>query len=181
MIALAGTVWGSPRTSHLYAIFKGQYIYFGETGHVPPVRWKSHLTSQTDFIGKLQDTDAEEAAGESPVFFVGIHIACADQEPQLKQKIARRAIEAELHKKFSLDPSPVMPAAILLSTPPPSPVRHTFSFDKGSVAESVYQLIATEFRRWVDGQETRRTSAINIDVTANGTALTLPNDRLGEL
>ncbi|WP_148078903.1 hypothetical protein [Delftia acidovorans] len=165
MIALAGTVWGNPRTSHLYAIFKGEYIYFGETGHVPPVRWKSHLTSQTDFLGKLQDTDATEAAAATPVFFVGIHISCADSEPEPKQKIARRAIEAELHKKFELDPSPMAPASTLLSTPPPSPVRHAFSFDKGLVAEQVYQLIADEFRKWRNGRSPPNTGTSNESTT----------------
>lgn len=150
MISLAGTVWGSPRTSHLYAIFKGKYVYFGETGHVPPIRWKSHLTSQTDFLGKLFDVDADEAASQAPILFVGVYIPCADREPEMKQKIARRAIEAELHKKFSLDPGPVMPASILLSSAPQSPVRHTFSFNKGDVAENVYQLIAAEFKRWTE-------------------------------
>ena len=149
MIALAGTVWGSPRTSHLYAIFKGRYVYFGETGHVPPVRWKSHLTSQNDFLGKLYDVDAVEANSASPIFFVGIYIPCADSEPEPRQKIARRAIEAELHKRFELDPIQVAPAAALLSSPPPSPIRHSFSFNKSEVADSVYKLIAQQYKSWL--------------------------------
>lgn len=150
MTALAGTVWGDLKTSHLYAIFKGAYVYFGETGHVPPVRWKSHLTSQTDFIGKLTEVDPIEARQGGPIFFVGVHIGMADSEPALKQKIARRAIEAELHRRFSLDPTLVQPATKLLSTPPPSPVSHSFGFDKVSVANAVYELIAVEYRRWLD-------------------------------
>ena len=150
MTLLAGTVWGELRTSHLYAIFKGQYIYFGETGHVPPVRWKSHLTSQTDFIGKLLQIDPVEANGSAPIFFVGVHIGMADNEPTTKQKIARRAIEAELHKRFSLNPSLVYPASILLSTPPESPVSHSFNFDKINVATSVYSMIANEYGQWLN-------------------------------
>jgi hypothetical protein len=150
MTILAGTIWGDLRTSHLYAIFKGQYVYFGETGHVPPVRWKSHLTSQTDFIGKLSQVDPVEASAGEPIFFVGIRIGMADNEPVTKQKIARRAIEAELHKRFSLDPTLVRPATVLLSTSPPSPVSHTFNFDKVSVAKVVYEMIAQEYGRWLD-------------------------------
>ncbi len=149
MISLAGIVWGSPRTSHLYAIFKGRYVYFGETGHVPPVRWKSHLTSENDFLGKLYDVDIVEAKSPSPIFFVGIYIPCADSEPEPRQKIARRAIEAELHKRFALDPTQVAPAAALLSNPPPSPVRHSFSFNKSEVADSVYKLIAQQYKSWL--------------------------------
>lgn len=152
MISFAGTVWGNPRTSHLYAIFKGKYVYFGETGHVPPVRWKSHLTSQTDFMGKLFDADKDEAIAATPVFFVGVHLSCADLEPEPRQKIARRAIEAELHRKFWLDPSPVTPALTLLSSAPSSPIKHVFSFDKSFVAEKVYSEIAMRYREWISAR-----------------------------
>jgi hypothetical protein len=152
MISLAGTVWGSPRTSHLYAIFKGRYVYFGETGHVPPVRWKSHLTSSSDFLGKLHDADLTEATSSTHLLFVGICISCADDEPEAKRKIARRAIEAELHKIYELDPGRVAPATFLLSSAPPSPVSHSFSFDKAVIAASVYDLIVREYESW------RRTS-----------------------
>lgn len=153
MITLAGTVWGSSRTSHLYAIFKGPYVYFGETGHVPPVRWKSHLTSQNDFLGKLYEVDEEEANSSGKIFFVGIHIPCADSEPAPMQKIARRAIEAELHKCFALDPTGVAPAKILLSSPPPSPVKHSFSFNKRDVADGVYRLIAEQYKSWLSAND----------------------------
>lgn len=149
MTILAGTIWGQLRTSHLYAVFKGPYVYFGETGNVPPVRWKGHLTSDSDFIGKLRRADPAVAADESPVFFVGIRISVADAEPEAKQKIARRAIEAELHQRFSLDPTRVTPATSLLSSSPPVPVRHQFGFDKVSVANAVYEMIAEEYRRWL--------------------------------
>lgn len=149
MTTLAGTIGGKLRTSHLYAVFKGPYIYFGETGNVPPVRWKGHLTSEADFIGKLREADPAIASDESPVFFVGIHIGVADAEPENKRKIARRAIEAELHQRFSLDSTPVEPATRLLSTPPASPVRHTFNFDKSTVANTVYAMIAAEYQTWL--------------------------------
>ncbi|MDP2762264.1 MAG: hypothetical protein Q8O64_18010 [Sideroxyarcus sp.] len=149
MTTLAGTIWGQLRTSHLYAVFKGPYVYFGETGHVPPVRWKGHLTSDTDFIGKLRRVDPAAAFDDTPIFFVGIHIDVADAEPETKRKIARRAIEAELHQRFSLDPLPVAPATNLLSTAPSAPVRHTFNFDKVSVANTVYAMIAAEYQQWL--------------------------------
>jgi hypothetical protein len=150
MSVLAGTVWGDLYTSHLYAIFKGRYVYFGETGHVPPARWRSHLSSPTDFIGKLSDVDPDEARRGGPIFFVGVHIGSADAEPATKQKIARRAIEAELHKHFLLNPVLVKPATELLSTPPACPVSHTFCFDRASVAQSVYGVIAEAYRGWLN-------------------------------
>jgi hypothetical protein len=149
MTISCGTVWGQLRTSHLYAVFKGPYVYFGETGHVPPVRWKGHLTSDTDFIGKLRLVDSDAVLDDSPIFFVGIHIGIADSEPGPRRKIARRAIEAELHRRFSLDPSPVTPATELLSTPPAVPVRHKFEFDKVSIAKEVYGIIAQEYQKWL--------------------------------
>ncbi|TAN71077.1 MAG: hypothetical protein EPN17_02685 [Methylobacter sp.] len=149
MTTLAGTIWGQLRTSHLYAVFKGPYIYFGETGHVPPVRWKGHLTSDADFIGKLKRVDPAVAFDETPIFFVGIHISVADDEPETKRKIARRAIEAELHRRFSLDPMPVSPATNLLSSSPPVPVRHQFNFNKVTVANTVYAMIADEYQKWL--------------------------------
>jgi hypothetical protein len=153
MTILAGTIWGQLKTSHLYAVFKGPYVYFGETGNVPPVRWKGHLTSEADFIGKLKKVDPAAALDEEPIFFVGIHIGVADAEPETKQKIARRAIEAELHQRFSLDPMPVSPATNLLSSSPPVPVRHQFNFDKVSVANAVYVMIAEEYRKWLTRDE----------------------------
>lgn len=152
MTALAGTIWGQLRTSHLYAVFKGPYVYFGETGHVPPVRWKGHLTSETDFIGKLKIVDPKAISDGNPIFFVGVHISVADAEPETRRKIARRAIEAELHRRFSLDPKPITPASELLSTPPPVPVKHKFTFDKVSVADAVYATIAAEYQKWLRGQ-----------------------------
>lgn len=149
MTTLAGTIWGQLRTSHLYAVFKGQYVYFGETGHVPPVRWKGHLTSETDFIGKLKMVDLDTASDETPIFFVGVHISVADDEPETMRKIARRAIEAELHSRFSLDPTPITPASELLSTPPRVPVKHKFKFDKASIANTVYTMIAAEYQKWL--------------------------------
>lgn len=149
MTVLAGTIWGQLRTSHLYAVFKGPYIYFGETGNVPPVRWKGHLTSETDFIGKLRGVDPVVAADETPVFFVGIRISVADAEPEAKRKIARRAIEAELHKRFSLNPTLVSPAISLLSSSPSVPVRHQFNFDRVSIANTVYAMIADEYKIWL--------------------------------
>jgi len=149
MTTLAGTIWGRLRTSHLYAVFKGPYIYFGETGNVPPVRWKGHLTSEADFIGKLKKVDPAAAVDGTPIFFVGIHIGVADDEPEPMQKIARRAIEAELHQRFSLDPTLVSPAINLLSTSPSVPVRHLFKFDKVNVADKVYSMIAKEYKSWL--------------------------------
>jgi hypothetical protein len=165
MTALAGTVWGDLRTSHLYAIFKGEYVYFGETGNMPPARWKSHMTSDTDFVGKLKAVDPAELAKQgSPLFFVGVCISMADLEPTTKQKIARRAIEAELHRRFALDATPVLPASKLLSSSPAAPVGHTFSFDKVGVATAVYSLIADEYQRWRSAATRNPTG----DVVASG-------------
>lgn len=149
MTILCGTISGQLRTSHLYAVFKGKYVYFGETGHVPPVRWKGHLTSDSDFIGKLNAVNPKAVNDSTPFFFVGIHIGVADEEDESKRKIARRAVEAELHKRFDLNPSPIFPACELLSTAPLAPVRHKFNFDKKFVAEKVYEIIATEYQKWI--------------------------------
>jgi hypothetical protein len=148
MTVFCGTVWGKLRTSHLYAVFKGPYVYFGETGHVPPVRWKGHLTSESDFVGKLRAADPDVLADDYPIFFVGIHLGVADDEPEDRRKIARRAIEAELHKRFELDPSHLYPATQLLSSPPSSPVRHKFPFDKAKISQKVYEIVAQEYQKW---------------------------------
>jgi hypothetical protein len=149
MTTLAGTIWGQLKTSHLYAVFKGPYVYFGETGNVPPVRWKGHLTSEADFIGKLKRVDPAAVFDDTPIFFVGIHIGVADAEPITMQRIARRAIEAELHQRFSLDPVRVLPATNLLSSSPSVPARHQFNFDKIAVAHAVYAMIADEYQKWL--------------------------------
>ncbi|MCP1575354.1 hypothetical protein J2S30_003733 [Herbaspirillum rubrisubalbicans] len=169
MTVFCGTVWGRLRTSHLYAVFKGPYVYFGETGHVPPVRWKGHLTSDSDFVGKLRDVDPATLADDFPIFFVGIHLGVADDQPETLRKIARRAIEAELHRRFELDPSHLFPAKELLSTPPPVPVRHKFSFDRISISQAVYEIVAKEYQNWRKRMEKTQNYSASTRVSLRGT------------
>jgi hypothetical protein len=123
-------------------------VYFGETGDFPVKRWNAHVTSNADFLGKLAAIDPDAVVDGEPLFFVGIHIRDADSEPQSMRKLARRAVEAELHKRFALDPGPVGAELQLLSSAPAAPVRHAFNFDKAEIAKSTYKLIAQEYSRW---------------------------------
>lgn len=147
MTTFCGTVWGQLETSHIYAVFKGPYIYIGETSNVPPARWGSHLVSKTDFMAKLIKVDPVVARDNSPVFFVGIHLNVADNEPKVNRPFARKAIEAELHQLFELDTSRVSPATTVLSSAC-SPARHRFGFDKRAVAKEIYELIGKKYQRW---------------------------------
>ncbi|MVW64240.1 hypothetical protein GPY61_30375 [Massilia sp. NEAU-DD11] len=91
--------------------------------------------------------DSAVAMDDSPIFFVGIHLSAADNEPTVNRSVARKAIEAELHLLFELDTSRVSPAITVLSSYE-SPARHTFGFDKRAVAEHIYELIGKKYQRW---------------------------------
>lgn len=147
MARLGGVIWGVQRDSFVYGILIGNRVYFGETGDIPPKRWSAHLSVEGTLSEKLGYIGTDIATYAGPIVFVSV---CCDDliivDKALK-KLARRAIEEELHRRFYLNPGAVHPDAELISSMPPAPVRITFPFDPRNAAIEAYELIVDEFAK----------------------------------
>lgn len=149
MITFSGAVWGRRGGSYLYAIFHRDYVYFGETGDVPTGRWGQHLgTSDSAFFEKYSMADLHDIDEEHDVVFLGLHCEDVDQLEPSKRKIARRAIEEELHRQFLLNKNKLPKTFELLSSPPPPAVRHRFPFKIDQVAVQAFEIILQEYLAW---------------------------------
>jgi len=154
MISVCGTVWGKRYGSYLYAIFSDDYVYFGETGDVPSARWGQHLGhANSSFTEKLAIAREGMPEYEGEVFFVGLHCLAVDTIEPSKRKIARRAIEEELHRQFLLNRNLIPGDKLILSTPPSAPVRQKFPFVPEKVAEEAFRLILKQYLDWLKGRE----------------------------
>ncbi|MGT2457646.1 hypothetical protein ACU4GI_47790 [Cupriavidus basilensis] len=149
MTTLAGVVWGIEGASYVYAIVVRESIYFGETGDLPPKRWGGHLADGGTLRQKLRLFDLESEK-PSPYFFAAVHCAAIEHVDPRLRKLARRAVEEELHRRFLLDRAALYPVQVLLSSMPPSPIRLTFSFDARTIAGEAYNLICDSFRAWLE-------------------------------
>lgn len=150
MISLCGTVWGQRYGSYLYAIISDEHIYFGETGDIPPARWGAHLgCAGSSFAEKLRIEFSGHTLSTGEIVFIGLYCDMVDEIEDSKRKIARRAIEEELHRQFLLKKNTLPVPKILLSTPPPPVVRHRFPFNVEIVAEKAFDLVVKEYKAWL--------------------------------
>ena len=149
-----------------YAIVSDEHVYFGETGDVPPARWGAHLGSaRSSFSEKLQTKDDGFYLYTSDVVFIGLYCQVIDGIEESRRKVARRAIEEELHRQFLLNKNALPSPKTLLSTPPPPAVRHYFPFNVESVAEQAFRLVVEEYISWI-----KRKRNVIFPVTHNGAA-----------
>lgn len=142
-----GTIHGGKGDSFVYGILAGTYVYFGETGDIPPKRWGQHISAAGTLTAKLTDMSQERAIESDDMVFVGIRCAPIHSLPRSLQKIARRLVEEELHRRFFADKGAVHPDAELVSTPPPVSRLIKLPFDPRLVAIQAYELICHEFRK----------------------------------
>lgn len=150
MISVCGTVWGRRHSSFLYAIFSDEYVYFGETGDMPAARWGQHLgVVDSSFAEKLRNVEGQLQPDDGEVVFIGLYCQIVDEIEASRRKIARRAIEEELHRQFLLNKNLLPSRKTLLSSAPPPVVRHQFPFNVESVAEEAFRLIVCEYKSWV--------------------------------
>lgn len=160
MTRLAGIVWGKESASYVYAIIVREGVYFGETGDLPPKRWGGHLAGDGTLKQKLRLFDIDVDTEPPSFFFVAVHCDAIAQVDQRFRKLARRAVEEELHRRFLLNSSALFPAEVLLSSMPPSPIRLNFPFDPRAVASEAYRVICDNFQAWVRGETGRRETEI---------------------
>jgi len=145
MITPAGMIWGPRKASYVYAVVQGESIYFGETGDLPARRWGQHLGVGGTFTSAL---GIEGFATSDEVLFVGVRCTAVDGEMEAYRKLARRAVEEELHRQFFLDSGAFGEELSVVSNAPSAPVRVAWSFDPRAAAIEAYRIVVNDFKRW---------------------------------
>lgn len=154
MISLCGTVWGRRYGSFLYAIFSDEHVYFGETGDMPSARWGQHLGhADSSFAEKLQTSLNGQPAYKGDIVFIGIYCDVIDEIEDSRRRIARRAVEEELHRQFLLNKNSLPTERELLSTPPPAPIRQKFPFPVEAIAKQAFELIVSQYLSWLTAKK----------------------------
>ncbi len=148
MISHGGMVWGISEASYIYAILNGSALYVGETGDLPPKRWGQHLAGGGTFSEKATAAGIR-LTGPVETLFIAIRCHDIDSENAQYRKLARRAVEEEVHRQFLLDSRPFGEAFTLLSIPPSPPIRFNWSFDTATVAREIYAQVVAEYTRWM--------------------------------
>jgi hypothetical protein len=147
---ISGILTGGINYSYIYLINYDRYIYIGETGNHPALRWGSHLTKNGSFISNLNKLEGISIRNDEDIFFISIRCNEVEKENIYKRRIARRAIEAELHRSYVLDPRVFGPDSKLISSPPQDPTRQVFSFDPCSIAKEIYEIITQRYEKWAN-------------------------------
>jgi hypothetical protein len=147
MIEPAGRVWGVADASYLYVIVSDSHIYIGETGELPPKRWGQHLSTAGTLTGKTMSAGLP-LPGTSEILFVGVRCTVIDAIDTMRRKRARRVVEEELHRQFSLDARMAGEDFIIISESPPPSVRFTWAFDPVDVARQIRTHVASECTAW---------------------------------
>jgi hypothetical protein len=151
MISPAGIVWGVSGASYIYAILNGSALYVGETGDLPPKRWGQHLSSGGTYSEKA-DNAGIILSGPIDTVFIAVRCHDIDNENAQYRKLARRAVEEEVHRQFLLDSRPFGDDFRLLSLAPSPPIRFRWSFDTVSVAKDIYAHVVSEYSFWKQRQ-----------------------------
>ncbi|MCK1969294.1 hypothetical protein MT962_003153 [Franconibacter sp. IITDAS19] len=145
---ISGILTGEISSSYIYLISYSQYIYIGETGSHPAVRWGNHLGKRGTFLVNLYEMEGEQLSSEEDIFFISIKCNEIDCEDVYKRKIARRAVEAELHRSYALNPDVFGPDSRIISRPPSDPVWQSFRFDPCTIAKEIYSEISKRYQEW---------------------------------
>lgn len=120
---------------YIYIVSFGNYYYIGETGGHPVIRWGQHLSNKSGSLMKnLKSNYDEELSLNNKVDCFSYYCDCVFEEDTNKQRLARRAIEAELHYQFCSKGSVHLDEFCIVSTPPTFPIRHKFQLDAEKIA-----------------------------------------------
>ncbi|EPO2918953.1 hypothetical protein DSL61_10705 [Vibrio cholerae] len=124
---------------YIYIVSFKEYYYIGETSHHPVVRWGQHFTDESQSLMKnLKEKYGEELPVIGNIKCFSYSCDFISEEQGNKQKLARRAIEAELHYKFCSDGDIHFEEFNIVSNPPTFPVRHKLGFDAEIVANNIF-------------------------------------------
>lgn len=147
MIRHNGLLSGARYCSNVYFIVHKGYLYIGETGSHPAIRWGSHLQkngSLRENIRRFND-DIDES---EDIFFASFAVSIIDSEDENKRKLARLAVEYEVHRCFHKHSSAFNEDLTIVSQVKGFPTRHNFSFDPTSFAWAIYEEACQRYEAW---------------------------------
>ncbi len=134
--------------SHLYVIIHNDFLYIGETGSHPAIRWGSHLSKSGTFVQNLKYFHDEVLDIEKDIFFSSYELSMVEDEPCSKRKLARMAVETELHKLVCLQPNKFGFESFITSRYEEYPVRHGFNFKPAEVANHIFDRVVNDYNNW---------------------------------
>lgn len=152
MIKSNGVLFGARYCSNIYFIIHNGYLYIGETGGHPSVRWGVHLCkggTLRENLRKFEEDDIDEMVD---IFFASVATEIIDEEIIYNRKIARKAVEYEVQRHFFLNPSIFGEELRCVSTVSSNPIRHTgkFGFDPESFSEAILKMASDKYKSWKD-------------------------------
>lgn len=148
MIKNNGVLVGARYCSNIYFIIHNGYLYIGETGGHPSIRWGGHLCkggTLRENLRKLEEDDINEC---EEIFFASVATNIVDCEDDLNRKIARKAVEYEVQRHFFLNPYVFGEELRVVSTVSSNPVRHSFGFDPESFSQAILKMAVDKYKRW---------------------------------
>ncbi|WP_462171613.1 hypothetical protein [Pseudoalteromonas xiamenensis] len=134
--------------SHLYIIIHNDFLYIGETGSHPAIRWGRHIVKGGTFYENLKYFHDEEIQQDKDIFFCCYELSIVDKEIKSKRRLARMAVETELHKLVCLQPDKFGFESFLTSRYEEYPVRHSFGFAPAAIADKIFDRAAKDFAEW---------------------------------
>lgn len=149
MIKNNGLLIGARHCSNIYIIVHLDYIYIGETGSHPAIRWGSHLVKNGTFRKNMRGMYDDDLIKNEDIFFASFAVPDVEIEPESNRRLARMAIETEVHRAFFLNTSALGDELFITSTCEEYPTRHRFSFDPAAIARTLFEEICARYQEWL--------------------------------
>ncbi|HGP0863362.1 TPA: hypothetical protein ACLFOW_000945 [Yersinia enterocolitica] len=148
MIKSNGILVGARYCSNIYFIIHNGYLYIGETGGHPSIRWGGHLSKGGTLRENLRRFEEDDINEYKEIFFASIATNIIDYEDDLNRKIARKAVEYEVQRHFILNSYVFGEELRVVSTASTNPVRHSFGFDPESFSQAILQMAVEKYKKW---------------------------------
>ncbi|MGG8078639.1 hypothetical protein ACU62J_18590 [Klebsiella aerogenes] len=148
MIKSNGVLVGARYCSNIYFIIHNGYLYIGETGGHPSIRWGGHLCKGGTLRENLRRFEEDDINEMEEIFFASVATSIIDNEEHFNRKIARKAVEYEVQRHFLLNPNIFGEELRCVSTVSSNPVRHSFSFDPDSFSQAILKMASEKYKKW---------------------------------
>lgn len=148
MVRGNGVLAGARYCSNVYFIIHNGYLYIGETGGHPSIRWGSHLGSNGTLRANLRKFENDDIDEDIEIFFASIAMDIVDSEVEANRKIARQAVEYEVQRHFYMNSNIFGEELRVVSTVREYPIRHNFRFDPESFAIAILTMAVEKYEHW---------------------------------
>ena|SRR5579872_2369078 len=115
--------------SHVYFIWKAQFLYIGETQGLPVRRWGEHVLTTGSFSTNLRAIDSELCDSSAPMSFLAYECSKIDVEvPAPQRKLVTQYVEHELHLHAVCDPKIGTEFRLISDTTRTAPTRCLYAW-----------------------------------------------------